>query len=703
MAKLIIVESPGKIKTIASFLPKDYVVMASIGHIRLLDKTGKYNLGINIEGNFEPTYINDPEKKDVIKKLKAAAKAADAVYLASDDDLEGESISWHLSEILGVPPKKLFRITFNEITKKAVEEALKNPRQIDDKKVSAQEARRLIDRIAGFRMSGVTISKLKAKSAGRVQSAALKILVDRELEIKAFIPEEYFEIFLPFAKNKKDYKAKYKGTDKKKMVSIPTQAIVDGIVKDCKTGNYTVGNISSKERMMKARPPYTTSTFQQEISAKLNYGSKKAMMIAQSLYEGVNVNGTHQGLITYMRTDSTRLSDEFVAEAKALIEKNYGKNYYSGKINDSKKSGQENVQNAHEGIRPSHLELTPDKVQQFLSNEQFKVYTLIYNRAIAALMVDAKIKDTEVMIHNGTHRFGITGHEVVFDGYMKIYNEFKEDSDEEGEGILPAFTVGEKIADKPLIVEKKQTTPPGRYTEASLVKKMEELGIGRPSTYASIMETLKNREYVELSNKSIVPTDKGISVSKMLSEYFSMIVNTTYTAQLEQQLDDIAEGKADKLIQIKTFYTAFDPLVKKAQKELVREKPTMTDKKCPKCGAPLVIRKGKFGEFLACSKYPKCKYTEKIVPQGAASTDPNAQGAAPAVAPQPVVDTGIICKVCGKGHLVERTAKTGKSAGSKFYACNAFPKCKTTYSQEQFTLEFGKKAEFSDMSTDSDE
>jgi DNA topoisomerase-1 len=679
--KLIIVESPGKIKTISSFLPKDYIVMASVGHIRLLDKTGKYNLGINIEGQFEPTYIDDPEKKDIIKKLKAAAKTAEAIFLASDNDLEGESISWHLKEVLKVPAEKLFRITFNEITKKAVEEALKNPRKIDDNKVNAQEARRLIDRIAGFRMSAVTISKLSAKSAGRVQSAALKILVDRELEIKAFIPEDFWELYLPFTKNGKEYKAKYKGTDAALKVKFKDINTLNKVLSELKSGNYKVGAIESKERIVKAKAPYITSTFQQEISAKLNYGSKKAMSIAQKLYEGMNINGTHQGLITYMRTDSTRLSDEFIAEAKELILKNYGKNYYSGKINEVKKSGQENVQNAHEGIRPSHLELTPEVVKPFLEPEEYKVYTLIYNRAMASLMTDAKIKDTEVSIYNNKHRFGITGHEVIFEGFMKIYNEYKED-DEIEEGILPSFKMDEKINDKALITEKKQTNPPARYTEASLVKKMEELGIGRPSTYASIMETLKNREYVSLSNKSIVPSDKGIDVSKMLGDYFNFIVNTEYTANLENQLDDIAEGKTDKLTQIKTFYDTFEPLVKKAQKEIVREKPVQVDKKCAKCSAPMVIRKSKFGSFLACSKYPKCKYTEKMdVP-----VDPNNPTVTPI--PTPVTDTGHTCIVCNKGKIVKRISKSGKNAGSVFYACNNFPKCKTTYNEEQFGIQF---------------
>jgi len=675
MAKLIIVESPGKIKTISSFLSKDYIVMASIGHIRLLERTGKYHLGIDIDNDYKASYINDPEKKDIIKKLKATAKTAEAIYLASDSDLEGESIAWHLKEVLDVPAKKLFRITFNEITKKAVEEALKNPRQIDDKKVQAQEARRLIDRIAGFRMSAVTMSKLSAKSAGRVQSVALKILVDQELEIKAFVPETYFEIYLPFTKDAKEYKAKYKGTDKKKLVSIPNQKSVDLIVKECNAGSYIVGDISSKDRLMKSKPPYTTSTFQQEVSAKLGYSAKKAMQIAQSLYEGMNIDGIHQGLITYMRTDSIRLSNEFIAEAKTLIEKNYGKKYFSGTINDTKKSGQENIQDAHEGIRPSHLDLTPKKVQQYLAGEEFRVYTLIYNRAIAALMSDAKIKDTEVMIYNGNHRFGITGHEIIFDGYMKLYNEFKENSDEDGEGILPSFTINEKIKNKPLIIDKKQTIPPARFSEASLIKKMEELGIGRPSTYASIMETLKNREYVDLEKKIIVPTEKGIAVSKMLVENFSSIVNNKYTAELEKQLDDIADGKSDRLTQVKSFYEAFEPLVKKALKEIIREKPEEVDKKCPKCGANLVIRKGKFGDFYACSKYPKCKHTEKIIAESESALQ---------------VETGEIhkCPVCGIGDLVKRISKTGKSAGSVFYACNKYPACKTTYNLEQYNAQF---------------
>jgi DNA topoisomerase I len=694
MAKLIIVESPGKVKTISSFLGKDYIVMASVGHIRLLDKTGKHNLGVNIEGDFEPSYINDPEKKEIIKKLKEAAKSADAVYLASDNDLEGESISWHLKEILKVPKEKLFRITFNEITKKAVEEALKHPRQINDNKVNAQETRRIIDRIVGFRLSNVTLSKLNAKSAGRVQSSALKIIVDRELEIKAFIPKEYFELYLPFDKNKKVLKAQYKGTDKKKIVSVKSLEDINKIISECKTGNYEVGAINSKERIIPSKPPYTTSTFQQEMSAKLNMSSKRAMYVAQKLYEGMNVDGKHYGLISYMRTDSTRLSDEFIAEAKTVIEKNHGKEYYTGKVNEGKSKGAENVQDAHEGIRPSHLEFTPEKMKAFLESDEIRVYTLIYNRALAALMTSAKIKDTEVMIHNGNHRFGITGHEIAFDGYMKLYQEFKEDS-EDDDKILPSFKVGEKINDKPLEHVRKETSPPSRYTEASIVKKLEELGIGRPSTYAAVMETLKDRDYVSLDKKMIVPSERGIKVSQMMGQYFDSFINTTYTAEMEKRLDEIAEGKVEKLNELKEFYKLFAPLVIKANKEMNKDKPkpVETENICPKCGAKMVIRKGKFGDFLACGRYPHCKHTEKILVEGAQPAVPTG--------PAPVV-TEHTCPACKQGKLVERVAKTGKAAGSKFYACNKFPKCKTTFNEKDFTEKFINSEGFSDISTDTD-
>jgi len=688
MAKyLLIVESPGKVKTISSFLGPDYKVMASIGHIRLLEKTGKYNLGVDVDANFETHYINDPGKRDVIKKLKAEAKEAELVYLASDADLEGESIAWHLEQVLKVPKKKLVRITFNEITAKAIKDALTKGRDIDAKKVDAQETRRILDRIIGFRLSNLMLSKLGAKSAGRVQSSALRILAEREEEIQKFVSKEYFEIYLPFTKARKNYKAQYKGTDKKKIVSIKDKAAADKVVAECTSKNFKVGSIDSKERTVYPKPPYTTSTFQQEISSKLGYASKKAMKIAQSLYEGVSIEGVHKGLITYMRTDSIRLSDDFVKDSKALIIKDYGKKYI-GTVKVQKE--QDNVQDAHEGIRPSYLEYTPEKVKSFLATDEYKVYTLIYNRAIASLMSPAKIEDTEVSIYNGLHKFGITGHVTKFDGFYKIYKEFEEDEDD-GKS-LPEFKVGEVIVDKDLEVERKKTNPPARYSEASLVKKMEELGIGRPSTYSATMETLKAREYIVLNKKSLEVSEKGMQVNDLLVKYFDDIINTTYTADMEKKLDEISEGSAEKLKELKAFYEIFQPLILKANREANKDKPKpqQTDKVCPTCGAPLVIRKGRYGEFYACSKFPHCKYTGKI--------DATGKPTAPTS-----VDTRQVCPVCGEGHLVERIAKTGKSAGSKFYACNRYPKCKTTLSEEEFVAKFGGvKPKFSKESTDTD-
>ena len=379
----------------------------------------------------------------------------------------------------------------------------------------------------------------------------MKILVDRELEIRAFVPKVFYEIRLPFNKDNKDYIAKYKGTDAKKIVSIPTKQQADKVVKESVVGKYTVGNIESKDRGIKSKPPYTTSTFQQEISSRLGYGSKKAMQIAQSLYEGININGEHYGLISYMRTDSVRLSDEFISNAKVLIEKKYGKKYYSGKINVTGKKAN-GVQDAHEGIRPTHLEFTPAYVKPFLSTEQYKVYELIYRRALSALMSDANVKDTEVTINNGIHRYGIKGTEVVFDGFLKVYKEFKEGDDEDG--ILPTFKLGEKIKDSPLLVDKRETSPPSRYSEASLIKRLEELGIGRPSTYTSIVETLKGRDYTTLEKKALVPSDKGIDLIKMLETYFDSIVNSKYSAEMEEKLDKIAAGKLDKLTEIKECF-----------------------------------------------------------------------------------------------------------------------------------------------------
>jgi DNA topoisomerase-1 len=676
--KLIIVESPGKIKTISSFLSSDYKVMASIGHIRLLDKTGKYNLGLDVDGDFSPSYKNDPKKKDVIKALKEAASKAEMVYLAMDADLEGESIAWHLKEILKIPAKKLKRITFNEITKSAVLAAINSPRDIDDKKVNAQETRRFIDRIAGFRLSGLALSKLNSKSAGRVQSAALKILVDKEKEIRAFKPEVYFDLYLPFTKGKKKYEAQYEGSGTKVEKRISDKKKLDTIIKDCEGREYKVDEINQTTRNIKSKPPYTTSSFQQEISSKLNYGSKKAMEIAQKLYEGMVINGTHYGLITYMRTDSIRLSDDFIKVAKEKIVKDYGKKYYSGKINGATS---DTAQDAHEGIRPTYLELTPDMVKPFVSNEEYKVYQLVYTRTLASLMVDVQVKDTKVLIKNGKHKFGIAGNEIVFDGFYVIYKEYNEE--DKDYPILPAFTKDEIINADKLRSEKKETQPPKRYTEATLVKTLEKLGIGRPSTYSSIMETLTGREYSIKDGKVLIAQDKGILLIEMLEKYFDeSILNIDYTADLEKTLDDIATGGKEKLAELKKFYEEFNPLVLKANREfkgnnLAEE----TDEKCPTCGAPLLIRQSKYGKFKACSRYPHCKFTEAIMTE---------EEKAVKDVKDKELSKAHTCPVCNKGKIVKRVATKGKSAGSIFYACNNFPKCKTTYNEEEYAIKFEK-------------
>jgi DNA topoisomerase-1 len=663
MAKyLVIVESPGKIKKISSYLGPNYKVMASIGHIRLLERTGKYNLGIDVDGDFTPSYKNDPKKKDVIKDLKEEAKKAEIIYLASDADLEGESIAWHLQEILKVPKPKLKRITFTEITKKAILDAIQSPRDIDQQKVDAQETRRLLDRIAGFRLSGLALSKLNAKSAGRVQSAALKILVDKEVEIKAFIPETYFEIFLDFAKDKKKYKAKY---DK----ALKTQSEADKVEKECKPGNYIVSDVQQKDRLVKSKPPYTTSTFQQEASSKYGYGAKRAMGIAQSLYE--------KGLISYMRTDSERLSDDFAKETQEHILSNYGKEYYSGKINFTKKSKDANVQDAHEGIRPTSLATSPESQVSKLESDEYKIYSLIYNRTVASLMTDAKVKDTAVSIANGNHIFKIKGQEVLFEGFYKAYREVNED--EEDEKTLPSFKVGEKISDKGLEVFKKETNPPKRYTEAGLVKVLEKLGIGRPSTYASIMETLTGADYTTKESKTLIPTEKGMHVIEMLKQYFNdSILDPKYTSDLEDKLDKIASGDSIKLNELKAFHSDFEPLVLKAIREYVNPHKIeiATDKICPKCGSSVVIREGKFGQFYACSKYPKCKHTEAIFTE---------EQKAAYEAKQQSLETAPTCTVCNKGKIVQRVAK---KTGAIFYACNNFPKCKTTFNEEEYKEKF---------------
>lgn len=653
---LVLLESPGKIKTVSAILAglKDgnkYTVKASMGHIAKIKDEGPYKMGVDLE-TFEPSYEVDPKKKDIVKELKAYVKDSDMVYLASDDDREGSAIANSWIKFLAIPKSKYKRLVFREITEKGIKEGIKNLGDIDHDLVESARARQVLDRIIGYRLSPLTLCKLGAKSAGRVQSAGLKILVDRENEISSFKSKDYYEIFLPYTKGRKQLTAQYKGTTKKKIVSLPTKEAADEIVSACPSGKFVVDSITTKDRKVSAKQPFTTSTFQQEVSAKLNYNPKKAMSIAQSLYE--------KSLITYMRTDAIRLSDDFILECKKIIETKYGKDYYSGFVVKGKSN--ENAQNAHESIRPTHLEKTPDSVKAELETDEYKVYKIIYNRAMASLMADAVITDTNVNILNGDHKFVTTGHTVKFDGYQVLYSEYEDEEEEK----LPDFTKGETIKDKPLEIVKKTTSPPSRYTEATFVKQLETLGIGRPSTFASTIETLKTREYIVINKKTISVTDMGMRVSKLLDDWFASIINTTYTAEMETLLDEIANGKKKATGELKTFYETFAPLVLKAQREANKdkEKPKDAGKECPQCKKPLVIRKSRSGtEFIACSGFPRCRYTESLT-----------QPAAP-------IKTDVQCPQCKGGYLVERKNKKGQI----FYGCSEYSKgCKYAISEEQF-------------------
>ena len=659
--KLLIVESPAKCKTISTYLGEDYRVESSIGHIRDLSIKGKGGFGVDIENNFNPEYVILKDKAEVVEKLRQAASEADHVYLATDPDREGEAISWHLASVLGQPVRKVSRIVFNEITKSAILKSIKNDRQIDMNLVHSQESRRILDRIIGFRLSSLMQQKLGSKSAGRVQSVALKLVVDREKEIQAFDKVEYWDVVANFLKeyNGKEYllKSKYVGT-KEEAHTIATEEEVNKIIEELKNGEFVVDAINKKERNRTSKPPFITSTLQQDASAKYNYSAKRVMTVAQRLYEGIELGKERVGLITYMRTDSVRLSDEFLDSAKTYIESTFGEDYYKGIKKVANKG--KNVQDAHEAIRPTDITRTPESIKRHLTLEEFKVYSLIYNRALASLMKDAKVEDTKVDVLNGKHLFNIQGEKVLFDGFLKVYEEANIDVHEDVD-LLPEMEIGEKLVLSELTKEQKFTSPPHRYTEARLIRKMEELGIGRPSTYAMTMETLRLRSYVTMDKKSFVPTDQGILTSDQLDLFFSSIINVKYTAEMETILDEIALGKAVWHKELRKFYDEFAPLIEYARDNMVKVYPKITDEFCPECGLPLYIRRGPFGEFTACSGYPRCKYIKKKEK------------------PAPI-STGIVCPVCGEGEIVERVSGRGRSRGAKFFACNRYPECKTTYS-----------------------
>ena len=641
MAKnLVIVESPSKSKTIEKYLGKDYKVVSSKGHIRDLATSGPLGLGVDIENGFKPTYIPIKGKSNVIKSLKKDVKESDMIYLASDPDREGEAIAWHLKDTLGIKDKNYKRVLFNEITHDRVLKAIENPTVIDDDLVRSQETRRILDRIIGFRLSKLLQAKIGAKSAGRVQSVALKLIVDREREIEAFVPEEYWKIVAIFP----EYEAelfKYKKDDIELHSEEEANYVLDHLGEE-----YTVESIEKKEKNRKSKFPFITSTLQQEASTKLNFPARKTMSIAQKLYEGIDLGSETVGLITYMRTDSIRLSDDFTRPAMKYIEEEYGKKYV-GYIKQGKKK--DNVQDAHEAIRPTSVLREPLKVKQYLSNDEFKLYSLIYKRTLASLMADAVVNQTTIVFDNNDYKFKTTGSILIFDGYLKVYKDYESSDDK----ILPEIGDNEVAITNNVESTQHFTKPPARYTEASLIKKLEEEGIGRPSTYATIIDTIKSHDYVTLEEKKFKPTSMGIETTDALQGFFSDLINTEYTREMETELDTIADGKLVWNEVLKKFYDVFEPRVKAAFSEMEKKAPEKTGESCPECGNPLVVRKGKYGEFVACSNYPNCKYIKKEEVKVVEICD---------------------CPNCS-GKIIERKSRKGKV----FYGCNNYPKCKTAY------------------------
>lgn len=645
MAKsLVIVESPAKAKTIEKFLGKShYTVKASVGHVRDLPKS---QLGVDIENNFEPKYINIRGKGDVIKELKKEAKKAKKVYLATDPDREGEAISWHLSYILNIDEEEKCRIEFNEITKDAIKKAIKSPRNINLNLVDAQQARRVLDRLLGYQISPILWQKVrKGLSAGRVQSVTTKLICEREEEIKAFVPKEYWSIEL-IASNKEENNLtlKFYGKDNEK-IELENEEQVKEILKTIENGNLVVTKIESRSRRKSAPKPYTTSVLQQDAANKLNFTTKKTMMVAQELYEGIDVKGEGTvGLISYIRTDSKRISEEAREKAKGYIIESIGENYYKDHAKDSKGKKEKKVQDAHEAIRPTSVDRTPDSIKDSLSKEQYKLYNLIWRRFVASQMEDSVFDVLNVECKIEDLIFKATGSKLKFDGYTKIYN-FTEREDK----ILPSLDEGEILKIQEYNPQQHFTSPPPRYTEASLVKTLEELGIGRPSTYAPTITTILNREYVEKDGASLVPTELGIIVTKILDENFQKFMEVDFTADMESQLDQIEEGNAEWKNVVEEFYSPLAEAIRVAIEKI--EKVNMdeeTDEICELCGSNMVIKYGRFGKFMACKNYPECKNTKPIVSK-----------------------IGVKCPKCKEGDIIMRKSKKKKV----FYGCSNYPDC----------------------------
>ena len=654
MKNLLIVESPAKAKTIGKFLGKNYVVKASVGHVRDLPKS---KIGIDIDNNFEPNYITIRGKGDVIKELKKEAKKADNVFLATDPDREGEAISWHLAKILKLDENKAIRVEFNEITKDAIKNASKNPRKINIDLVDAQQARRVLDRLVGYNISPLLWKKIrKGLSAGRVQSVALKLIIDKEREIMDFKSEEYWTLELEIKKLRKKFIAKYVGyyeNDKIKKVKIKNEDEINKILESINKEKALVMKIDKSKSYSKPSAPFTTSSLQQEANRRLNFTSRKTMMVAQQLYEGVNVKGEGSvGLVTYIRTDSFRLSDEAVVSAKDFILSNYGENYYKNRVFTKTKKNENKIQDAHEAIRPTSLLRSPEMLKDSLTSDQYKLYNLIWKRFVACQMQDAEYDVTKVLFNNNNNIFESSGKILKFDGFKIVYKY----TDEKDDKLFPDMEVNEEMEISNIDPQQHFTQPPARYTEASLIKDLEEKGIGRPSTYAPTITTITGREYVAKEKGYLFPTDMGFLVTEMMEKYFSKIVDEKFTAELENHLDDVANGNIKWRSIISDFYKGFRNDLDVAEKEMeeIEIKDEVSDVKCENCGEFMVIKSGRYGKFLACPNYPECKNTKPLNGKEAAE------------------ETNEICEKCGS-KMLKRKGRYGE-----FLACSDYPKCKNT-------------------------
>ncbi len=643
---LVIVESPAKAKTIGKYLGKKYIVKASMGHIRDLPRS---QIGVEVENDFSPKYITIRGKGSVLKELKDASKKVKHIFLAADPDREGEAIAWHLAHYLDVQNDIPCRVVFNEITMQAVKDAFKTPRKIDMDLVNAQQARRILDRLVGYKISPLLWKKVKkGLSAGRVQSVAVKLIIDRENEIKSFVPEEYWTIVARLSNKLGKFDAKFYGIGKEKK-ELRNEDEVKQILAAIANAEYVVREVKEREKLRHPAPPFITSSLQQEAARKINFRAGKTMAVAQQLYEGVDLGkeGT-VGLITYMRTDSTRISQIAQEEAKGYIVGKFGQDYAPPQPrNYTKKKA--NAQDAHEGIRPTSTMREPDQIKHFLSRDQFKLYKLIWERFVASQMSSAVLDTMTVDIAAGDMMFRANGSSIKFPGFIKVYVEGQDDPTEE-DNLLPPLKPGERLKKESIEPKQHFTQPPPRYTEARLVKTLEELGIGRPSTYAPTLDTIQKRGYTALEDKKFIPTELGELVIQLMEQFFPEILNVEFTAHMEEDLDHVEEGREDWVGVLETFYTSFEKRLEVAEEEMkeVEIQDEVSDEACEKCGRPMVYKMGRYGKFLACSGFPECRNTKPIVK-----------------------DTGVVCPKCGKGQVVERRSKKGRI----FYGCNQYPEC----------------------------